>query len=147
MADDLEAFLSWNAHVERLESLLLAKAIYSHGDFFPHNLLWKNNTPCLIDWELAGLINLDMEAVLASILFGGCVMQKSFEPHLMKVFFDAYIATGVCIQVPFHDALWGALGKAWLNWMAFQASISVNQALPVEEQKAASENIMALFQS
>ena len=99
--------------------------IYSHGDYFPHNLLWDNKNGCLIDWELAGLVNPEMELILALILFSGLATENSYSEASLKAFYQGYNKHQIKFVGQVEDAFWGAIGKAWLNWLAYNMQQSI----------------------
>ncbi|KTD08247.1 phosphotransferase [Legionella jamestowniensis] len=145
LGSKLETFLNWNRMHREADQRLAKNLIYSHGDYFPHNLMWHDNKPILIDWELAGRINPSLEFALALILFSGFATENQFNRQVVKFFLDGYYATGACLRDDLDDAIWGAIGKAWLNWMAFQAKRSLDKKLSKEERQAASQTIIAFY--
>jgi len=109
--------------------------VCSHRDMHRGNILWQDkNTPHLIDWESAGLINPGVElAGLASNCAGVAVCQ--FDEHLFLATLRGYKA--VALQLPTMDKImWVQTWHSWLLWYAF---------LNLDGQKVDRENTMDIL--
>ena len=102
--------------------------IFSHGDFQPHNILGNDDGLTIIDWELAGRINPDMELMVALITFSG-LAANHFNQDLISEFLTGYQSTGCQLDFDMDDAIGAAIHKCWINWIAFK--MEINNALQV----------------
>ena len=48
---------TWNWAACDVQDILTKNMVISHRDLDPKNVLWKDDEPCVIDWEAAGYVN------------------------------------------------------------------------------------------
>lgn len=123
MNDFLDIALETEAAYDRSRR----KMVYSHGDYQPHNILVKADELTIIDWELAGLINPEMELMIALITFSGLATENNFDKEVLQQFLHGYCSAGCEIQDNLDDAIGAALHKCWVNWIVFNMKTN-NQA-------------------
>ncbi|MBQ9119916.1 MAG: phosphotransferase [Lachnospiraceae bacterium] len=63
----LPQLLHWDKQVTQAIEQLVKEQVISHRDLDPKNVLWREETPYIIDWEAAGYVNPDKE--LAEVVF------------------------------------------------------------------------------
>lgn len=112
--------LELNETCHAAEARLQRHAVYSHGDYFPHNLIFDDDMHAyVIDFEMAGLINPMTELVLASILFPGRIPGHDNPDPLLNSFIEGYRRHAAIQTDELEDGFWGAINKAWLNWIGY----------------------------
>jgi thiamine kinase-like enzyme len=57
LCDNADRLYEWNSRAKRSFKILAKERIFSHRDLEPKNVMWKQGSPILIDWESAGEIN------------------------------------------------------------------------------------------
>lgn len=57
LSNNIEQLFLWNEKAKRSSKMLAADSVFSHRDLEPKNVMWKQGSPILIDWESAGEIN------------------------------------------------------------------------------------------
>ena len=78
-------------------SFLRGNLIISHCDLTPHNILWNNNEPLVIDWDAAGYINKEKDIV--QTLLSWCIINDTVDSLLVNNFFDGYTSINSFINV------------------------------------------------
>lgn len=107
----------------------------AHRDLDQKNVLWRaDDTPAIIEWEAAGLINPAMELASVALYWSGQAVG-----YPSQATFDAvvkgYRSTGASAQARGTDALWGYAGT-WLGWLAFNMRRSLGDGqYSVDERK------------
>lgn len=144
---DLELQLSWLREYEHAYARLEQTLILSHGDFCPHNILEKDGKLRLIDWELAGLINPATELMLALIMCSGFATVSNFNEVLFGELFNSYQQAGGFPLENADDAIWGAIGKGWFDWIYFNLSRSLQGSSSSEEKARFADNAIIALQS
>lgn len=115
-----DRILATNRTCREAEARLARGAVYGHGDYFPHNLIFDAaGTAHVIDFEMAGLVSPSMELVLATILFSGRITGDDYSEVSLEAFLEAYRRRAAIRFEELEDGFWGAINKAWLNWIAY----------------------------
>lgn len=57
LSDSVEQLSLWNDKANRSLKILATESVFSHRDLEPKNVMWKQGSPIIIDWESAGDIN------------------------------------------------------------------------------------------
>ncbi|CAM2816141.1 putative aminoglycoside phosphotransferase [Legionella steigerwaltii] len=116
-----------------------AHMVYGHGDYQPHNLLLVDTGTeqidlKIIDWELAGLINPDMEFFTGLITFSGIATDNGFNENALLQFIDGYRSTGCKLQDNLENAFYASIHKCWINWIVFNMErknqVEIDRAFP-----------------
>lgn len=141
----LPKLLEYNQQYLDAQQRLEGNQIYSHGDYLPHNLLWDEQAVYLIDWELAGLVNPETEFILALISFSGYIDQNTYDAIAFEDFFQGYIAQQSVLGYNMKDAFWGAIGKAWLNRLAYNMQQSLNTSLDIQAREPFSQMVIDTY--
>ena len=106
--------------------------VISHRDMSPHNVVWKNDeTPAIIDWELAGLIHPTVEFIGAAFDWSLLSSQEMNEQRF-QAFIRAYCEAGGNV-VELSDAFYTVMG-IWLSWMEFNIRRFIDAEAPAERE-------------
>ena len=57
LQENLADIMRWDNQVVSSLPEVFRKQVISHRDLDPKNVMWKNDKPCVIDWEAAGYVN------------------------------------------------------------------------------------------
>lgn len=57
LSNNIEQLFLWNDKAKRSSRMLAEESVFSHRDLEPKNVMWKQGSPIIIDWESAGAIN------------------------------------------------------------------------------------------
>ncbi|EFH89018.1 phosphotransferase [Ktedonobacter racemifer] len=130
----LPRLLTWSRLYEVAGQQLGRHQVVSHRDLDQKNVLWRDDqTPHIIDWEAAGLINPTLELVGVALSWSGLVVGD-----VRKESFDAVIAgyrqTGGEIHNTSEVALHGLMGT-WLGWLLFNMRRSLGESVEREEER------------
>ncbi|MGO4538404.1 phosphotransferase [Paenibacillus sp. 2TAB19] len=129
-----QALLEWNKLYEDACVQLRQKAVVSHCDLNPRNVLWENGSePYLIDWESAGPIHPTMELIDAAISWSeqedGNIDRSAF----MAVI-EAYAKAGGMAHTRIEDAIYGRMGSM-LDWLEYNMRRSIDTAVFGEDER------------
>jgi len=123
-------------------SVLQHELVVSHGDLDQKNILWLNDTPVLIDWESARLINPTREMLLAALDWSD--VAGNFNPNRFESMLTAYKAAGGIIEVSALQAAFDFILGDWLNWLIYNVAYSID-AQESERQRSAAIQIDLVF--
>ena len=120
--------LTWSDAYQKAKQQLNKKLIISHRDIDPKNVIWRDsNSPVLIDWESAGLINATEEAITVAIEWAG-MTETLFKKNIFSAIIDGYYNRGGKLdKSEINDALYGVIGNC-LNWLEFNMSRSLESS-------------------
>ena len=126
--------LAWSRLYEEAGQQLERHQVVSHRDLDQKNVLWRDaQTPHVIDWEAAGLINPTLELVGTALSWSGLVTG-----NVRKESFDAviegYRQAGGQIDDASEVALHGLMGT-WLGWLLFNMRRSLGESIEREEER------------
>ncbi|WP_201378964.1 phosphotransferase [Ktedonobacter sp. SOSP1-85] len=130
----LPRLLTWSRLYEVAGQQLGRHQVVSHRDLDQKNVLWRDDqTPYVIDWEAAGLINPTLELVGAALSWSGLVVgdvrKESFDAVI-----EAYRQVGGEIRDKSEVALHGLMGT-WLGWLLFNMRRSLGESVEREEER------------
>lgn len=130
----LPRLLTWSRLYEVAGQQLGRHQVVSHRDLDQKNVLWRDDqTPYVIDWEAAGLINPTLELVGAALSWSGLVVgdvrKESFDAVI-----EAYRQAGGEIHDKSEVALHGLMGT-WLGWLLFNMRRSLGESVEREEER------------
>lgn len=138
LLSNIDQLLAWESLYQQSKLALGRYELASHRDLNPKNIIWINSTsPKIIDWEWAGLINPDMEALSAALEWSG-LLSLQFSASSYKAFLQGYYQAGAKISVDPINALHNSLGK-WLDWLAFNIELVSFSTNPAEHQSQITE--------
>lgn len=105
---------------------LLQHLVVSHTDLDQKNVLWRDaQTPCLIDWESAGLINPTMELASVALYWAGITAGQPDE-RVVAATIEGYVRAGGVIVASGLEAIHGFMGT-WLGWLLFNMRRSLGE--------------------
>jgi len=109
---------------------------YSHTDLTPNNVIWQNDQPCIIDWELAGPI-MPGQDVLATALNWSLDNDGQIRWPLFTALIESY-AQHQTLPTITNISIIGTLID-WLAWVAFNLErvFDINQAESIRKLSAA----------
>lgn len=90
--------------------------IMSHRDLNPKNVIWDfNQKPHIIDWEWAGWIDPDFEAIHTALMWSG-LMAAEFHEIPYRAFLAAYATGGHRITKNIFSLL-NSVDDLWMDWL------------------------------
>jgi Ser/Thr protein kinase RdoA (MazF antagonist) len=93
--------------------------VISHRDLDWSNVIWQNDQPVIIDWELAGLINPWREAI-ALALSWSLVHANQFKANNFKILLEEYCNIMQSQPTAEEQQLaFAAVFNDWLGWMYY----------------------------
>lgn len=109
--------------------------VVGHTDLDQKNVLWQDaQTPLLIDWESAALINPTMELVSLALYWSGLTVGEPDE-GVFAATIEGYVEAGGVITDTGSDAIHGFMGT-WLGWLLFNMRRSLGESVGSEEEQA-----------
>lgn len=113
---------------------LTQRLVVSHTDLDQKNVLWRNaQTPCLVDWEAAGLINPTMELVGVALYWAGLATGEPDE-GVFAAMIEGYVEAGGAVSESGLDAIHGFMGT-WLGWLLFNMRRSLGESVGSDEER------------
>ncbi len=130
----MHRLIEWSRLSEQAGEKLSQNYVISHRDLGQKNVLWQDeDTPWLIDWEAAGLVNPTMDLVSTTLdwsgLATGVVREDTFAAMM-----ESYVAGGGVVRDAGIDVLHGVIG-IWLNWLVFNMRRSLGESIFDEEEQ------------
>jgi len=105
-------------HAIAANKKLTKNLIISHRDLDPKNVLWKNDSFFIIDWESAGLIN-QTKDVLSTAVYWSINEAHHVDVSRLRLFFRSYLATGGKLEQADKSAALSSFIGDWLVWLEF----------------------------
>ncbi|MFF2751281.1 phosphotransferase family protein [Kitasatospora sp. NPDC058048] len=105
LASHVETFLAIAQFVDTCERP--GPVVLTHGDIQPWNLLAREGRPVVLDWELAGMLDLSGELGSTALSLAKGPGFDGIEPAVFRSVLDGYVAGG------------GALPPSGPSWFAF----------------------------
>ncbi len=143
---NLPNLIAWTDLSRKAKQQLNNHLIISHRDMDPKNVMWRNaNSPLLIDWEGAGLINPTAEIINVAMEWAG-MTEVTFRENIFAAVISGYranqgrIATEE-VQAAFHGLMGGLLD--WLEFNMFR-SIDSSKFDTETQQLGVTETAMTL---
>jgi thiamine kinase-like enzyme len=111
----------WYARYRQVLPDLYRHQVLSHRDLDQKNVLWPDaETPLLIDWESAGMINPTVELADVALNWSGVTVGEP-DPAAFAAVVAAYRDHGGRLTDEPRDALYAVLVN-WLAWLRYAAS-------------------------
>jgi hypothetical protein len=106
--------------------VLAEETVVTHGDVFPHNVLWQSSDkPYLIDWEAIKKWNPTREIIRASIAWSS-LGSGNFSTTIYEAMLKQYIKSGGRFEKRhIQAALYGIYGST-INWLLHNIKIVCN---------------------
>ncbi|MDX1901152.1 MAG: aminoglycoside phosphotransferase family protein [Gammaproteobacteria bacterium] len=116
--------LDMNDRYHSAVSILKKKTVITHGDIFPHNVIWqKSDSPFLIDWEAIKKMNPTREVIRACFAWGGLDDKSSALSSSFEKMLTTYIGLGgPLVKAHIGAALNGMYGNM-INWLLYNIDL------------------------
>src|SRR5436305_2660538 len=130
----LPQLLTWSKQEAEAGRVLSKTMVISHRDLDQKSVIWHNEqTPYIIDWEAAGLINPTVELVRTALSWSGLHVGMP-EEDIFTALMQGYVQAGGTIHNTGTDALYGVMGH-WLGWLLFNMRRSTGESINSEEER------------
>ena len=104
-------------------SILKGKNVITHGDIFPHNVIWKGaDQPYLIDWEAIKKWNPTREAIRTCIAWGR-VGNEPLSLSLFELMLKTYIKLGGLLEKNHIEAALNGIYGSTINWLLYNINL------------------------
>jgi aminoglycoside phosphotransferase (APT) family kinase protein len=121
--------------------ILGQRQVVSHGDLDQKNVLWSDkDSPVLIDWEAARMLNPTREVLEEALDWSGFL--SSFDEAVFGKFIREYQLAGGIMERGEIDAALDAVLGGWLDWLAYNVGRGIN--MEEEQQRALGNRQVAL---
>ncbi len=116
--------LSMNEHYLSVTPILKEKTVITHGDVFPHNVIWQEpDQPFLIDWEAVKNMNPSREAIRACLAWSGFGTDLFSLPLCMRML-QTYINFGGPLEKNHIDAALSAGYGNVIFWLLYNIELA-----------------------
>jgi thiamine kinase-like enzyme len=130
----MHKLIEWSKLYEQAGEKLSNTYVVSHRDLDQKNVIWQDaQTPWLVDWEAAGLINPTMELVSMALDWSGLATGVVRE-DIFTTIMESYVNAGGKVRAAGSDALYGVMG-IWLSWLLFNMRRSLGESVLDEEER------------
>jgi thiamine kinase-like enzyme len=103
--------------------ILKEKIVVTHGDVFPHNVIWQNtDQPFLIDWEAVKKWNPTREAIRTCAAWGGVGNEPLFL-SLFELMLNTYIKFGGLLEKNHVEAALNGIYGSIINWLLYNINL------------------------
>lgn len=85
LMDKLPKLVQWSEQCAEADEILSKEMIFSHRDLDDKNVIWHEETPVLLDWEYAGLINPILDILIVALNWSGVQYEKFVEENYNAV--------------------------------------------------------------
>ncbi len=137
--------VEWSAIGREARLRLSAQVIISHRDLDQKNVIWRDrDTPLLIDWEAAGLVNPALDVIGAALSWSG-LLSGQLDEAAFKALLQGYCRAGGAIHEDYRAVLQAGF-SGWLGWLEFnmRRSIDEESSEVVEQQLGLRECIRTI---
>lgn len=120
---NLKTILDMNDRFLSAVPILKEKTVVTHGDLFPHNVIWQStDQPFLIDWEAIKKWNPTREAIRTCIAWGG-VGNEPLSLSLFELMFKTYIKFGGLLDKNHIEATLNGIYGSTINWLLYNINL------------------------
>ncbi|RIW37373.1 aminoglycoside phosphotransferase family protein [Bacillus salacetis] len=117
LQENRDQLYEWNSRAAAAENVISLREVISHRDLDPKNVLWHKDSPALIDWESAGLIN-PIHDLLDTAIYWSENDDGDLEKGRFLSFLEGYEKVGGVIKADWRRTadyrMYGTL--AWLEY-------------------------------
>ncbi|MCL2574661.1 MAG: phosphotransferase [Defluviitaleaceae bacterium] len=135
LEQNMESLQGFDAEAIRASKVLAENMVASHRDLDPKNVLWNGDSPTLVDWEAAGLINPHHDLLETALYWAVDV-----DGGICKDKFDAFMR-GYQSKIALGDVDWSAVFamgySAKLGWLEY----SLKRSLGIEAADGAEVDV------
>ncbi len=130
----LPRLIEWSRWDAEAETKLASRLVVSHRELDQTNVIWRDaQTPVIIDWEAAGLINPTVELAGSALSWSG-LRAGEVREDIFTALVEAYMEAGGTISNESSDVIGGVIG-AWLGWLRFTMRRSFGESTTSEEER------------
>jgi aminoglycoside phosphotransferase (APT) family kinase protein len=123
---EIDNLYNWSNRTLQAAKLLDSDTVISHCDLDPKNVMWRDGTPILIDWEAAGFIH-PMHDLIETALYWSAYQSGTPEKDKFMAFISGYSGKGGTPRADWNTILdKGFSGK--LGWLEY----SLKRSLGIE---------------
>jgi thiamine kinase-like enzyme len=131
---------TWNKQSQEAIPRLNTSLLASHSDIDSKNVLWKDNdTPIIIDWELAQLVN-PFQELVQLILDWSDVLSCTINYDHFDSITNEYFKHHPLFTINPRDAFHGVI-VVWLNWTQFNICRSLGEKITNNKDQTLGFNI------
>lgn len=94
LAEHIDTLYTWTDRAIKAARRLSSDMIISHRDLDPKNVLWRDETPYMIDWESAGYIN-PMHELMETSIYWSINEEGNVDKDKLLAFVQAYNTEGL----------------------------------------------------
>lgn len=128
----LPIFLEIQGRYDEALVRLTQHSVLSHGDFTPANLLWRDDKlVAVIDWELAGFVNPEVEMLHNAI---DVANTKPINAAHYHTYLKAYQSVSGPLKTAPADLMTACL-ESWVHWVLFCLKRQDHAFKPLETEK------------
>lgn len=136
---------AWNRKACGAEGYLSEYAVISHRDMDPKNVLWRDDKPCVIDWEAAGYVN-PYQELLEAINY----WTDDGTGKLVKEKYEA-LTNAYCSYMDLETVMWEKVFDAsyigMLGWLEYNVKRALGTEVSGEaEIRLGEEQVTATIQ-
>lgn len=146
LRENIDNLNNWNKQLIQSAEAIHGNTVISHGDLDPKNIMWRNETPILIDWESAGFIN-PIHDLLDTAIYWAKNEVEDVDKEKFMAFINAYKQKFPELKADWETVLLrGFSGKIY--WLEY----SLKRSLWIEcndesEQKMGTEHVTGTLYS
>ncbi|WP_256208648.1 phosphotransferase [Paenibacillus sp. CF384] len=137
----VDQLYDWNAKANHAAQLLASNIVISHADLDSKNVLWKEDSPILIDWEASGAIN-PMQNLIETAIYWSADEAGNLDRDKFQAFLRGYKKKAGAIEanwkVVLDNGYAGMLG--WLEYN-FKRSLWL-ECTDEQEQQMGTEQVI-----
>lgn len=141
LRENIDDLYHWSSLLHDSSNAESVRTVISHGDLEPKNVLWKDGTPIIIDWEAAGAVDPLHDLIETAIYWS-----KSETDCIDKEKFLTFIRAYKHVYGPVHADWLIVLHKGFTNlsgWLEY----SLKRSLMIEcndksEQQIGTEHVI-----
>lgn len=140
LRDNINLLTGLNLRMIKASVLLSENTVITHGDLDPKNVMWRQDSPVLIDWEAAGFIH-PMCDFFDTALYWSKDENENIDKDKLIAFKTAYVKSGGTLQANW-DAVIDNSFSGQLYWLEY----SLKRSLRIEcadeaEQRMGTEHV------
>lgn len=134
----------WDCNVVENAAKLKSDQAISHRDLDPKNVMWKNGSPYIIDWEAAGYIN-PYDELIQVLNYWIVDQNQNYNKEKFDSFINAY-RLWMDVKYEYWQEVFLCGCDAMLGWLEYNIQILIKAQNQIEEKAAREQIKKTLFE-
>lgn len=144
LKENIDNLYQWNNQLIHSAKQLASDTVISHMDLEPKNVMWRENSPVIIDWEASGFIH-PMHDLVETALYWSVNSDESIDKDKFTAFIKGYKSKYSAVKADWQTVLEKGFGSK-LGWLEYslKRSLGIECADEAEQQMGTEHTIWTI---